>query len=50
MESFSECNVYTREDQCLSALLQSYGFRDKDPGVESCCQDLVTNRILSGRR
>jgi hypothetical protein len=44
MESFSECNAYTREDQCLTEQLQSCGFPDKDPAAEACCQELVTQQ------
>jgi hypothetical protein len=29
MESFSECNAYTREDQCLTDRLQSWAFRTR---------------------
>jgi hypothetical protein len=46
MESFSECNAYTREDQCLTEQLQSCGFPDKDPAAEACCQDLVTQQNI----
>jgi hypothetical protein len=46
MESFSECNAYTREDQCLTEQLQSCGFPDKDPDAEACCQDLVTQQNI----
>jgi hypothetical protein len=44
MENYSECNAYTREDQCLTAELQSCGFPDKDPDAEACCQELKTQQ------
>jgi hypothetical protein len=40
-DSFTECNAYTREEKCLTALLQTCGFPDQDADKEACCQDLV---------
>jgi hypothetical protein len=50
MENFTECNAYTREDQCLTAQLNGCGFPDQDPDKEACCQDLVTQQTFARKQ